>query len=121
MKLKYIGKYDLGLHICDLYIDPNISDGRFTCVHEATGRTRIVVGTRGSSWLYIVSVLQHEALELAFTVMGLRFTPCPDYSNDNGGFQFIMTHTQFSEASARAAYFIAAALPDLKKALKGRK
>lgn len=67
-------------------------------------------------WWQVVSVLMHEAMELSYYRMGLRYTTTPDYASDNGGYLFVADHFKFSEATGRAAHFLTPALPDLSRA-----
>lgn len=112
MRAKLIGCYDLGPQSVKLWLRAG-RGGEFDLV-PASGRVpRITVGADCGGWFGTVGVLQHEVMEFAMVMGGLRFAPAPDYGQDNGGYTFVMTHTQFSEASARTGMFIAAALPDL--------
>ena len=115
-----VGNYDLGPESVQLVLRGG--SGADFYMNPGDGcSARIKIGMDGHNqheWGGIVGMLLHEALELSMTRMGLRYTPVPDYSFDNGQYLFAMTHTQFSEASARAAMFMASALPDFASARK---
>ena len=104
--------YDLGCRKVRLAFDLKSTGGHFE-TGPADGVAVIGVGLAMEKWADVVGVAAHEALELAFTEAGLRFVPSPDYSRDNGTYRFAMDHSQFAEATARAAYFLAGALPDI--------
>jgi len=121
MKQKIIGVYPCGGEDVQLVLREG-GGGEFYTTPEKGHVARIKVGAdSGHGWPFLVGTLMHEVMEFAMTRAGLRFTPAPDYSLDNGNYLFAMTHTQFSEAVMRAAMFVAAALPDLAKAWKGWK
>jgi hypothetical protein len=117
---KRIGRFELGCRSVDLYVDVDTDGGSFNLAPD-TGIAEIVVGTSSDDWRRIVSNLAHESSEAAMSEMGLRYCQSPDYSRDNGGWLLVMTHTQFSEAMARASHFMADALPALQKAAHGRR
>lgn len=118
MKQKIIGVYPCGAEWVQLVLREG-DGGEFYTMPEPGHIARIKVGADSGKWRDVVAVCLHEITEFAMTRAGLRFTPAPDYGQDNGSHVFVMTHTQFSEANARAAMFVAAALPDLAKAWKG--
>lgn len=115
MKASRVGSYGLGPQSVDLYLRED-DGGEFYVIPEAGKTPRIVVGADYDSWYRVVEVAHHEAMELAMTMIGARYQPAPDNGNDHGSYVFVMTHAQFSEASARTAQFLAASLPDLSRA-----
>ena len=112
--------YNLGCRKVRLKLNPDSTGGSFETA-PADGIALIEVGIGMDEWAKVAAVAMHEALELAMCEMGLRFRPSPDYSDDNGTWLFVMDHGQFAEAIARAAYFLAAALPDIATAYKKAK
>jgi len=118
MKQKIIGVYPCGGEEVQLILREG-TGGEFYTMPGKGCIARIKVGAdAGHGWSFLVGTLMHEVMEFSMTRAGLRYGPAPDYSLDNGNYLFVMTHTQFSEASARAAMFLAAALPDLSGAWK---
>lgn len=115
MRQKIVGIYGVGPMQAQLVIREG-HGGEFWTVPEKGSIARIKVGVEGKNWAEAVGILMHEILEFAFMHAGLRYTPSPDYSRDNGAYFFSMTHTQFSEASTRAAEFMADCLPDMGRA-----
>jgi len=111
MKTKRVGYYEIGPTQVELVVKGG-NGGGFDAGAKPGCVTQIWIGVDGE-WNEVVSVLLHEALEFCFMHAGLRYCPAPDYSDDNGGYLFSMDHTQFSEATARAGGFVAAAIPDL--------
>ena len=79
---------------------------------------RIVIGADSKSWSYTFASLLHEALELTIVQIRCRYELNDDSSGDNGNLMFIMSHTDFSEASHRTAIFLSECLPDFAKAWK---
>lgn len=117
MKQKIVGVYRCGPEDVQLVLREG-DGGSFFTVPEKGHICRIKVGADEGRWPMVVTTLMHEAMELTMMRAGCRYTPSPDFGEDNGSYTFVMTHTQFSEASARAAMFVAAAMPDLRKAWK---
>lgn len=102
-----------------MFVSSTLSGGSFDTA-PASGIARIVVGI-DEDWPMVVSTIAHEAVELACAEMGLRFRPSPDYSGDSGAYLFMMDHAQFSEAIARASYFLSAVLPKLASVFKSNR
>lgn len=116
MRQKIVGTYDLGGESVQLALREG--DGGDWDSRTPEGRMPLLrVGDDGSdSWPGVVGVLLHEAEELVSARMGLRFRPNPDFAGDNGSYVFLMTHTQYSELTARVGLFMAVCLPDLARA-----
>lgn len=113
MRQKVIGIYCLGAEQVELVLREG-DGGEFYSKPEKGKVARIKIGAGdGDNWHRLAAVLNHEAMELVMFHMGFRYSATPDYANDNGAYLFVMTHTQFSEAVARSAMFMADALPDL--------
>lgn len=106
----FVGTYDLGLEQVDLWLRDGLG-ADFSMTPEKGRCPKIQVGMDTGSWQETVGRLHHEAMELTMAKMGLRYGESPDYARDNGASLFVMTHTQFSEASARTGMFLAQALP----------
>lgn len=117
MKQTVIGSYRLGPHAVQLVLRED-DGGEFYLVPESGHAPRIKVGADHKDWGEMVSVLHHEAMELAMTMTGVRYQPAPDFANDHGAYLFVMTHAQFSEAGARTGRFLSDCLPDLARAWK---
>ncbi len=112
---QYIGTYKLGTEHVKLVLSNDINGGLIS--FKTTGLLEITVGMH-EEWWQMVSTLMHEAIEFAFWRHGLRFVQTPDYGNDNGNYLFVASHTDYSEALARAALFITGSLPALNKGWK---
>lgn len=121
MKPIPIGTYKLGSENVRLELATAESGGYFKSCPEDGGTPIMGIGLRCGGWNQTVGVLLHEALELAYYRAGLRYGITPDWANDNGSYMFVMDHFQFSEASARAANFLAESLPELAKVWKKHK
>ena len=79
---------------------------------------RLTVGAY-RSWTAVVSVLLHEVMEFTMLRERSRFSLTPDYYPGNhADYLFVMDHQQFDRCVARAADFLAQALPDLATAHK---
>ena len=118
-KEKPIGVFDAGTRNVELYIREGCG-AEFHMQPSEKDQARITIG-RDQEWLQIIGCLTHEIMEFTLANLGLRFSPAPDISQDNGSYYFSMNHTQFSEATIRAGLFLAVAIPALKKALKKKK
>lgn len=114
IKRKHIGCYELGPAQVDLYFTAGYG-GSFLSKPAIGKLAEIQVGFGGGVWGTVVSVLMHEAMEFSMMQTGCRFSPNPDYGNENAGYTFHMNHTQFSEVGARTGEFMAACLPGLAK------
>lgn len=114
MNQRIIGSYELGHQSVQLVIRDG-SGGEFYTVPEIGSTPRIKVGG-DVTWFRAVETLHHEAMELAMTMVGVRYAPAPDNGCDAGNYLFCMSHAQFSEASARTGQYMAACLPDLSRA-----
>lgn len=69
-------------------------------------------------WSEVVSTLLHEAFELAAIKRGGRFVPAPDLAKDNGDYQFVLSHTQFSNLCSITGTFMTSVMEDLSKEYK---
>jgi len=116
VKQTIIGAYELGMHEVQLVLREG-TGGEFYFKPERGHIARIKVGA-DAGWNHCVSALLHEAFEMSMTVSHCRFAPAPDYGQDQACYQFIMTHSQFSDITARTAIFMSTALPDLSRAFK---
>lgn len=114
---KKLGVFELGLHMVRLFAIHG-TGGAFRLLPDDGGFPFIEVGIDRNDWPFVVGILMHEAMELSAHTMGFRFLPACDVSCDNGGYMFLMDHAQFSEATARAAEFVAPAIPALEKLWK---
>lgn len=110
---KFLGSFDAGLRYVDLYSREGM-DAEFRFQPEVGKNARITVGVN-DNWWTVLACLTHEIVEATAVDMGLRYTPAPDISKDNGAYAFFMTHTQFSEVIARAGLYLTRAIPALEK------
>lgn len=109
MKQVFIGVVQLGHEQVDVYLREG-TGGEFYTVPEKGRLPRIKVGA-DQCWKDVISVLSHEAMEFSMMRTECRFTPGSDFARDHAGYLFVMNHTQFSEANARTAWFLADAIP----------
>lgn len=116
MKQKVVGIYDAGFDQWELVVREG-AGGEFHTRPEKGLAPRIKVGI-DQDWQSAVTTLTHEALELAFQKVHVRFLPASHYSNSSASYLFVMSHEQFAEASAWAAEFLCSSLPDMAKAYK---
>jgi len=107
-----LGKFDLGIRFVTVYADPNIYGAKFS--YTAHDESRIVIGI-ADNFHGIISNLLHEAAEMVFGEMRLRYTPSPEIGRDNGAYFFAMDHTAFSEAMSRVAVLVEKLFPILYK------
>ncbi len=110
MKQESVGFFELGPESVELVLMEGY-DACFYAIPELGSCGRIKVGFYGGNWTQAFKALHHEAMEYAMVKNGVRYVAGPDYSNDNGGYLFVMDHTRFSECSARCAMFLEKALP----------
>jgi hypothetical protein len=115
--MRVVGTFDLGLRVVRLVATADGNSGSFD-MRKAMPEIRVGIG---QSWPHVVSVLLHEAVEFVAVELGCRYKPEPDYANGQDGLVFMMDHTQFSEAIARAGWFAAKALPELATIYRNRK
>lgn len=113
---KSIGIFDMGIRTAEVFVSRTSRDAYFSFVDDSVkGRTKIVIGILNSKFREALSNAMHEAAELVFAEMGLRYSPQPEMGNDNGAYFFAFDHTKFSEAMTRVAIFINFLYPVLKK------
>ena|SRR5271155_2117820 len=112
---KRVGRYRLGPRWVELFLVSGDSGGFISC--PPSGITRVEV-CWNHDWRESMSVLLHEAIELAITDIRGRFAPSPDYGNENSGYLFSFNHVQFSEAIGRVAMFVHGCLGDFGRAWK---
>lgn len=115
MKQVIVGVYNFGTGNVQLVLREG-DGGEFYFAPDKISPPRIKVGADQPNWNLVVATLLHEILEMQMTLQGFRFSPAPDFANDNSSYLFVMNHPQFSEVCARSAMFVASALPDLSKA-----
>lgn len=108
-----IGRYPLGSHRVDLYVDTGSGDAHFDAEAEA-----IVVGLDQKNWARTVGILVHEVAEQAAHDLRLRFIHDFDMAEASDGYMFTMNHAQFAELTARVGIFIAQCLSALEAAYK---
>jgi hypothetical protein len=105
--------------LCDVNVDlygwQGVTGGWFFMAPDETSRPRLKVGLAVDSWWKCVATVMHEVVEAAAVMHRVRYYPANDASGENGLYQFVMTHSQFAEVVAEAAYFLTDALPKLAK------
>jgi len=119
MRQKIIGIYTAGWENIEVVLMEGES-GEFYFIPEL-GRNkvaRIKIGADHARWEKVFDVLLHEIDEYVMSSMGFRFKPTQNINNSHDDYAFIMTHTQFTEKSARVAEFISDASLDVYKAWK---
>ena len=77
-----IGLYNLGMRKVALY--GRSGTGAEFYAGPSNGTAEIVVGLDGD-WRDVIVRIVHEAQEMVFANMGLRFSPSPDYARDAAG------------------------------------
>ena len=117
MKPVIVGTYEFGYEKCQLVLRES-DGGEFWVLPGDIDCPRIKIGAEQKVWGDLVAVLCHEAMELSFERVGLRYSPSQELVRDHAAYLFVATHTQFAEAIDRAADFLARCLPDLSKAWK---
>lgn len=109
MKRVRVGVYPIGLRNVELWaLVADTSGGSFTlCPEDKMSQMEVGIGYK--NWWECHAVLLHEALEAALVDVSGRYKPSPDYATANDGYLFCVTHPVFSEAVARASYFVSQA------------
>ena len=115
MRQVIVGTYEFGYDQAQLVLRAG-NGGEFNMIPEAGSVTRIKVGVDQPCWRDVVAVLMHEITELVYEKMCCRYSPAYEMGKDHAGYTFVLRHDQFTEATARVAEFVAAAIPDLAKA-----
>lgn len=119
-KQRVIGTYYMGTESVNLVLR-NGTGGEFYLTPELGSVARIKVGMDYDEWNKVVSVLLHEATELAYERMRARYELSGVGSGDHSSYLFVISHVNFSDACTYVAEFISDCLPDLKKAWRGAK
>lgn len=115
MKPVKVGTYELGYERVNLFTQDDFG-GRFWTLPKEGGFAEIYVGVASDNWKDVVVVLHHEATEFALTRMNLRYNKSEKWRVDSGGYLFVFTHSEFSQAAEYAAEFMADSWDDLNKA-----
>lgn len=106
MRVK-VGQYMLGYRNVDLYANPDSCCGSFT-LSPNIGPSAMEVGTDLDHFWEVLNILLHEAMEMALCEVSARYRPNPCFADSaSDTYRFMFDHNQFTEASYRAAYFIA--------------
>jgi hypothetical protein len=117
MKQKIIGSYFLGSEYVELVLREG-TGGEFFLAPEAGKIPRIKVGAGHDKWHKVAAVLLHEAMELAYEKLGIRYDKTNDFSGDHSTYLFVVPHVVFSNACAMVAEFMTECQPRLKKEWK---
>ncbi len=115
MRQVIVGTFPMCSEYCELVLRED-KGGEFYCMPEEGHVPRIKVGADYSAWGDVVEVILHEVMEFALARLKCRFEAADDFGMDLHGYLFIAQHKEFSDACARAAEFLVAALPAAKKA-----
>ena len=77
-----------------------------------------VIGADYEYWWEVLDALFHETMEYCLDQLGCRFRKTNSMDCAHSNYNFIFDHLQFTEASARASYFMAESIPDVCTAWK---
>lgn len=114
MRQKIVGIYRAGYDLIELVLREGTGgDFYFVPEEDKNQIPRIKIGADEKEFYQVFANLQHEIYEFQMTRNNCRFTPSLDISNDYSAFIFVMTHTQFSDISAKASDFIDSCRNDL--------
>lgn len=116
----FIGTFPLGHENVELYA---MTDQRGGCFHtrpDAKSPARIKVGIAMNHWDHCVSVLLHEAFEMAMTRARSRYEQ-DGYVGDSASYLFSFDHSKFCQVCEDVAQFITPALPELAKAWRNNR
>jgi len=119
MKPQVIGDYEIGYEMVRLVLRDGCGAEFYRLSDDVTLPT-IVVGADEAGWTQIIARLLHESFELVLDRLGCRFYPSGDLAQNSSAYTFMLDHQHFADCCARVAEFLAAALPDLERALKAR-
>jgi hypothetical protein len=111
----FIGRYPFGTRVVEIFGLPDDQGGAFNTAPDM-GICEIVIGLDYGCWEKVLAVLSHEIHELAAVEINVRWVPECDYCNGSDKYLFVMTHYQFSEVVARAAWLVADCYEDVKAA-----
>ncbi len=112
MEEKLVGNYLLGGMIVQIYCMDEWG-GDFYNAPDKVSPPKIRVGFGSQEWDRVVTALLHEMMEFEMHKNGLRYDRSNDYSNDHGGYIFMMNHPQFSDICGRVAATLTSVLPVL--------
>lgn len=117
MKQKIVGTYEAGFHQFQLVLREGYG-GEMYPLPEPGSVPRIKVGADNQTWPAVLEVLIHEITEGAYYFLGVRYKCSENRSAGHDGYLFFLTHDQLSNASAQIAEYLAACLPEFKRAWK---
>lgn len=116
---KTIGTFYMGNAFVDLSVREG-TGGEFWATPKYSKLPLIQIGIDCTE-PELARILLHEALEMKFTAMYVRYENSITIANDAADYLFMFNHVQFSEACACAAEFVHEAFPVLKKAWEKRR
>ncbi len=117
MKQVIVGSYEMGWGCVQIVLREG-TGGEFFVIPEKGKISRIKIGADYDGWWEVVNVLLHEAYELEIDNRKLRFRATQNRANDHADYLFVLTHNQFTDATAYVSEMVAACLPDLAMAWK---
>ncbi len=120
MKPQVIGDYEIGYECVRLLLRDGVG-AEFYLLPDDVVIPTILVGADEPDWKRIVAMLLHESFELISCRLGCRFYPSSDMANNTAAYVFVLNHQQFADCCAKVADFLAAAMPDVKKAWTTRR
>jgi hypothetical protein len=82
---------------------------------------RMVIGFDQPRWWRMLDVLNHEAIEMCCSRMGVRYQKADNLNVTTAGYYFLMNHEEFAEAIMQASKFTSAAQNDLARMWKRTK
>ena len=116
MKQKVVGSYYAGYESVELVLREGYG-GDFYTIPERGSIARMKIGA-DDNWEMTMASLFHETFEFLFDRSKCRFCAANDLSNSASAYLFVASHYDFSDVCAKAAEFVVACLPDLKRVYK---
>lgn len=118
MKQIVVGNYYMGDESVQLVLRDGSGGEVYLTPEKANKIARMKIGADYNNWWRVVSVLLHEAMELAFIKVNCRYDSNNNLAKTHDSYLFVANHSDFTEICARAAELTATCLPDLATAWK---
>jgi hypothetical protein len=117
-----VGTFQLGLRYINLFIDFSTENASvsFLPIRKGVPDLPVMVVGADTDWGEVLSTLLHEAYELTFVDLSLRYKKRPSWTEESSEFYFWMHHNDLAEAHERIGPFLAKVVPEVKKIYDAR-
>lgn len=111
-----LGRWQLGWRYVNVFVKPKEIGASFNFCLEGE-EAQMSIGLQYDDFRRVVDSLMHETMEMSMVEQGCSFTRTDAWErNVTDAYTFHMNHSQFTEATTRASWFMCNVMEDLRKA-----